>query len=372
MPITGGASMTDRAFTDTDRRHMARALRLARRGLYGTDPNPRVGCVLAREGRPVGEGFHARAGGAHAEIAALEAAGGKARGAECFVTLEPCNHHGRTGPCTEALVEAGVTAVVAAMSDPDPRVAGAGLDWLRRAGLDVRSGLMAEQAAALNPGYVSRHARGLPWVRVKLAASLDARTALASGESRWITGEAARADVQRLRARSSVILTGIGTVLADDSRLDVRIETPRQPARAVLDTRCRLPLGARLLERGGEVTVFCAETAEVTDALAGRARVEHVPAADGVDLAAVMRRLAALEMNEVHVEAGPRLAGALLAEGLVDELVLYLAPALLGHEGAPLAVIPGAGAMAERLEFEWRDVRRVGEDLRLTLRPKDR
>lgn len=359
-------------FSDADRRYMSRALQLARRGLYGTDPNPRVGCVLVRDGEVVGEGFHARAGGPHAEVVALQAAGEAARGAACYVTLEPCNHQGRTAPCTGALIEAGVTRVLAAAEDPDPRTAGAGLERLRMAGIAVQSELMSAEAEALNPGFFARHARGQPWVRVKLAASLDGCTALASGESRWITGEAARADVQRLRARSSVILTGIGTVLADDPRLDVRIETPRQPARVVLDTRCRLPVGARLLEGGGEVTVFCAEAADVPDALASRARVEHVPvAADGLDLAAVMRRLAALEMNEVHVEAGPRLAGALLAEGLVDELVVYLAPALLGHEGAPLAAIPGIGAMADRRAFDWHDVRMVGNDLRLILRPRN-
>lgn len=353
-----------------DRSFMARALRLAGRGLYGADPNPRVGCVLVRDGAVVGEGWHARAGEAHAEVMALEAAGASARGADCFVSLEPCNHTGRTGPCSEALIGAGVRRVLAATPDPDPSVEGGGLARLREAGIQVEEGVLAEEAEALNPGFFSRARRGRPWIRVKLAASLDGRTAVASGESRWITGEAARADVQRWRARASALLTGAGTLVADDPRLDVRIETPRQPARVVLDPSWRTPPDARLFESGGPVILFGMEGAAAPEALAGRARIETVAAADGrLDLAAVARRLAALEVNELQVECGPTLAGAWIRSGLVDELVLYLAPSLLGHEGRPLAGIPGIGTMADRLDWRWHEIRQVGSDLRLVLRP---
>lgn len=357
----------------TDREYMGRALRLARRGLYGTDPNPRVGCVLVRDGAVVGEGWHERAGGPHAEAAALEAAGQSARGADCFVTLEPCNHAGRTGPCSEALIEAGVRRVVAASEDPNPAVAGGGLARLREAGVEVASGLMAEEAEALNPGFFSRARRGRPWVRVKLASSLDGRTAMASGESRWITGQAARADVQRWRARASALVTGIGTVLADDPRLNVRIETPRQPARVILDAAFRTPPGARLFESGGAVMVVGAEGNEPPAELAARARTATVRGTAGrLDLAAVARSLAAQEMNELHVECGPALAGAWIKAGLADELVLYLAPSLMGHGARPLVEIPGTENMADRLDWRWHDCRRVGNDLRVILRPGDR
>lgn len=353
----------------SDRAHMARALELAGRGLFGTDPNPRVGCVLVRDGLVVGEGWHARAGGAHAERAALAEAGGAARGADCFVTLEPCNHTGRTGPCAEALIDAGVRRVVAATADPNPTVTGGGLARLTDAGIEVESGLMAGEAEALNPGFFSRARRGRPWVRLKLAASLDGRTALASGESRWITGEAARADVQRWRARASVLLTGSATVLADDPRLDVRIDTPRQPGRVILDSAFRTPPGARLFDTGGPVVVIGAEGAEAPAALADRARIERVPAAaGGLDLEAVVRRLAALEVNELHVECGPTLAGAWLQSGLADEVVLYMAPTLLGHEARPLAALPGIATMADRFDLAWHEARHVGNDLRLILR----
>jgi diaminohydroxyphosphoribosylaminopyrimidine deaminase/5-amino-6-(5-phosphoribosylamino)uracil reductase len=353
-----------------DRSCMARALELARRGLFGTDPNPRVGCVLVRDGEVVGEGWHARAGEAHAEAAALAAAGDAARGADCFVTLEPCNHAGRTGPCTDALIEAGVRRVAAATRDPNLAVAGGGLARLAEAGIRVESGLLADEAEALNPGFFSRARRRRPWVRLKLAASLDGRTALASGESRWITGEAARADVQHWRARASMLLTGSATVLADDPRLNVRLETPRQPMRVILDSSFRTPPGSRLFAAGGPVVVIGAEGAPAPDALAERARIERVPAATGggLDLPAVARLLAELEGNELHVECGATLAGAWLASGLVDEVVLYLAPAMLGHEGRSLAALPGIGTMADRLDLHWHEARRVGNDLRLVLR----
>lgn len=349
---------------------MARALCLARRGLFGTHPNPRVGCVLVREGRVVGEGWHERAGGPHAEAMALEAAGESARGADCFVTLEPCNHAGRTGPCSEALLGAGVRRVVVASEDPNPAVAGGGLARLRQAGVETQSGLLAGEAEELNVGFFSRARRGLPWVRVKLAASLDGRTGLASGASRWITGEAARADVQHWRARASALLTGIGTVEADDPRMNVRIVTPRQPERIILDAGFRTPPGARLFESGGRVVVFGAEGADAPGALAERATIETVPTRGGtLDLAAVARRLGELEVNELHLECGPTLAGAWIRAGLADELVMYLAPSMLGHEGRALAELPGIENMADRLDWRWHEVRRIANDLRLVLRP---
>jgi len=352
--------------------HMARALKLAARGLYSTDPNPRVGCVIASGETVLGEGWHERAGGPHAEVLALREAGAAARGATAYVTLEPCSHHGRTPPCADALLAAGLGRVVFAARDPNPRVNGGGAARLAAAGLEVQGGLLEAAARALNPGFFSRMERGRPWLRLKLAMSLDGRTALASGESRWITGAAARADVQRLRARAGAILTGSGTVLADDPRLDVRLPgVTRQPLRVVLDTELVTPLGARLLEPPGEVLVFTAATSAAAAALAARGvRVETVSRASaGLDLAAIMARLAALEVNELHVECGPRLAGTLLAAGLVDELVTYVAPALLGPAARPLVELPPLVDLAQRLEFEINDVRRIGPDLRLELRP---
>ncbi len=356
---------------------MARALRLAERGRYTTDPNPRVGCVLVRDGEVVGEGWHRRAGAPHAEIEALRAAGSAARGAACYVTLEPCCHHGRTPPCTEALIEAGVRRVVAAMEDPNPRVAGRGLARLRAAGIEITCGVLAEEAKRLNRGFVSRHRRGRPWVTAKLAASLDGRTALASGESRWITSAEARADVHRLRAAASAILTGIGTVLVDDPRLDARLEgeTVLQPLRVVVDSRLRMPAAARMLGLPGETLVAaCQVEADRRARLeAAGAVVWQAPARDGrVDLDALLAELGRREINEVLVEAGPRLNGALVEAGLVDEWVVYLAPCLLGDEGRGLFHLPGIAHMDERIELAWVEVRRVGPDLRLRLRPRDR
>jgi diaminohydroxyphosphoribosylaminopyrimidine deaminase / 5-amino-6-(5-phosphoribosylamino)uracil reductase len=355
-----------------DTRHMARALKLAARGLYTTEPNPRVGCVIASGATVLGEGWHERAGGPHAEVRALREAGAAARGATAFVTLEPCSHHGRTPPCVDALLAAGLHRVVFAARDPNPRVNGGGAARLVAAGLEVQGGLLEAGSRALNPGFFSRMERGRPWLRLKLAMSLDGRTALASGESRWITGAAARADVQRLRARAGAILTGSGTVLADDPRLDVRLPGMiRQPLRVLLDTGLVTPLGARLLEPPGEVLVFTAAASAAAAAMAARGvRVENVPRASaGLDLAAVMARLAALEVNELHVECGPRLAGSLLASGLVDELVTYVAPALLGPSARPLVDLPPLRDLGQRLEFRINDVRRIGPDLRLELRP---
>ncbi|MEY4762048.1 MAG: hypothetical protein RLZZ200_1904 [Pseudomonadota bacterium] len=365
--------MNEVDWSDVDRAMMRRALALAESGLYTTDPNPRVGCVIARDGEIVGEGFHARAGELHAEPGALLAAGDRARGATAYVTLEPCNHHGRTPPCTEALIAAGVARVVYAARDPNPRVSGAGEERLRRAGIDVASGLLAGESRELNCGFVKRMEQGLPFVRVKLAMSLDGRTALANGESRWITAETARKDAQRYRARSSAILTGIGTVLGDDPAMNVRLPgADRQPWRVVLDGQLRTPSGSRIVERDGQVLVFGTQddAARRTALEARSAVVEILPAVAGhIDLKAVLARLARLEMNEVWVEAGPRLAGAFVREGLFDELVVYVAPSLIGGDAMPLVQLPGIGRLDERLRLRYTDICQVGDDLRLTLRP---
>lgn len=353
---------------------MSRALQLARRGLYTTDPNPRVGCVIVAGGEVVGEGWHERAGGPHAEVAALAAAGARARGATVYVTLEPCCHHGRTPPCTAALIEAGVGRVVAAIRDPNPRVAGQGLEQLQAAGIAVDCGVMAAEATALNPGFIRRMADGRPFVRLKIAASVDGRTALASGESQWITGAAARRDVHCLRARSSAVLTGIGTALADDPRLtvrDVEFEVVRQPLRVVLDSGLRLLPDARMLGEAGETLVLTTAEGDDSALRAAGARVEHVESQGGrPGLTTVMHRLAELECNEVLVEAGARLNGALLAAGLVDEIVVYLAPVLLGDAGRGLFTLPGVKSMPDRPALALIDERRVGDDLRLVYKPE--
>jgi diaminohydroxyphosphoribosylaminopyrimidine deaminase/5-amino-6-(5-phosphoribosylamino)uracil reductase len=355
-----------------DCRHMARALQLARRGLYTTDPNPRVGCVIVRDREVVGEGWHERAGGPHAEVHALRAAGERARGATVYVTLEPCSHHGRTPPCADALIDAGVDRVVAAMADPNPQVATAGVARLREAGIAVELGVMEAQAEALNPGFLSRMRRGRPWVRAKLAASLDGRTAMASGESKWITGEAARDDVQRWRARSSAILTGIGTVLADDPRLDVRLPgADRQPMRVVVDSNLSMPTTARMLAVGGPVMVVTAnDDSGYAESLAGAgAEVMFLPAGQRtVDLVGLMDQLASREINEVHLEAGANLCGAMLVAGLVDEIVLYLAPHLMGSQARGLFNLPGLERLADRVALRLTDVRNVGDDLRVVAR----
>lgn len=365
--------------TESDARvAMSRALRLARRGLFTAHPNPRVGCVIERDGEIVGEGWHEYTGGPHAEVNALSSAGERARGATVYVTLEPCVHHGRTPPCTEALIAAGVARVVYAASDPNPRVAGAGEQCLRAAGIRVEGGLLAREAAALNRGFAMRMTRGRPWVRLKLATSLDGRTALADGRSQWITGEAARADGQRWRARSGAILTGVGTVLADDPALTVRLADLgsrfSQPRRIVLDSALRTPPTARLFAGGGDVHVMTAcEAPERRAALeAVGARVDRL-AADaqgGVGLADALAALAALEVNEVLVEAGPRLAGGLLGAGLVDELLVYMASHVLGSTGRGMFDLPPLEDMDARPEFELRELRAVGPDLRLRYAPR--
>ncbi|MDH4235103.1 MAG: bifunctional diaminohydroxyphosphoribosylaminopyrimidine deaminase/5-amino-6-(5-phosphoribosylamino)uracil reductase RibD [Gallionella sp.] len=358
-------------FTASDSRWMAQALRLAEQGLYGTSPNPRVGCVLVADGKIVGSGWHQRAGEPHAEVHALREAKDKARGAAAYVTLEPCNHQGKTPPCADALSAAGVARVVVAVQDPNPRVAGAGIAKLRASGISVDCGLMETEARELNAGFFSRMTRGTPWLRSKIAMSLDGRTALANGISKWITGEAARKDVQHWRARSCAVLTGIGTVLADDARLDVReIETGRQPLRVVLDSRLRMPLNARMLQ-GGNVLIYAAVCdLERISALEQRdATVCVLPDGNGqVDLSAALRDLAQRGCNEVLLEAGSTLNGALLRSGLVDELLLYIAPQLLGDMARGMAQLGELAELDQRIDLKWQDVRQVGNDLRITVK----
>ncbi|MCF7978105.1 MAG: bifunctional diaminohydroxyphosphoribosylaminopyrimidine deaminase/5-amino-6-(5-phosphoribosylamino)uracil reductase RibD [Chromatiaceae bacterium] len=362
---------------------MARAIRLAERGLYTTDPNPRVGCVLAKAGQIVGEGWHRRAGEPHAERLAIDAAGEAARGATAYVTLEPCCHHGRTPPCTDALLEAGVSRVVVGMEDPNPLVHGRGLERMRAGGVEVITGVLEDDCRALNPGFDKRMRLGLPFVRVKLAASLDGRTALANGESRWITSEAARTDVQWLRARSSAIVTGIGTLLADDPSLNVRLapelipaldvgEPVRQPLRVILDSALRLPLAAKMLPLPGATLVAtCVQDARrIAAATCAGAEVWVGPpdASGRVDLQALMRYLAKREINEVLIESGPTLAGAVVQQRLVDELVLYLAPHLMGSDARGLFQLGPLASMSERVPLDILDVRQIGTDLRLRAR----
>ena len=359
-------------FSVGDHRYMARALELARRGWYTTHPNPRVGCVIVNDDEIVGEGFHARAGEAHAEVEALKAAGEKARGATAYVTLEPCSHHGRTPPCADGLVRAGLKRVVAAMVDPNPRVAGQGLERLRAEGLQVEEGLLGFAARELNAGFIQRMTEGRPRVRVKLAASLDGRTAMASGESKWITGEAARADVQRLRAESSAIVTGLGTVLADDPSLNVRLEgMTRQPERIVLDPPLDTPPHAKLFSLEGTVRIFTlSNDGDKRRGLEDAGAIVETVAdndADALLLEAVLARLGELEHNDVLVEAGAKLAGQFLGRDLADELIVYQAPVMLGHAAKPLLALPGLEKLEDAMRFRLRDARRVGDDLKLTL-----
>jgi diaminohydroxyphosphoribosylaminopyrimidine deaminase / 5-amino-6-(5-phosphoribosylamino)uracil reductase len=357
-------------FTEAERRAMTRALELAARGLNTTHPNPRVGCVIVQGDRTVGEGWHERAGEPHAEIMALRAAGEQAADATAYVTLEPCSHFGRTPPCADALIQARVARVLFALEDPDPRVRGQGAERLRQAGVEVRSGLMQPEASELNAGFIKRMAEGRPWVRVKLAMSLDGRTALAGGASRWITGEAAREDVQLWRARSSALLTGVGTVLADDPRLDVRLgtEKPRQPLRVVLDSRLRTPPGARLFDSAGAVWIFTA-SADSARRAALEARGAHIEHEGRLDLEGVLARLGQAEMNELHVEAGATLSGELIRTGLADELLVYVAPMLLGPQARPLAELPLLTDLQAAPRFRLIETRPIGADLRLRLRP---
>ena len=363
-------------FSVVDAMHMAQALRLAERGLTTTHPNPRVGCVIAHGERVVGQGWHVRAGEPHAEVHALREAGEQACGATAYVTLEPCAHHGRTPPCADALIAAGVSRVVIAAEDPFPQVAGKGIAKLRAAGIAVESGLMREAAREINIGFFSRIERQRPWVRVKLAMSLDGRTALANGESKWITGEAARADGQRWRARSSAILTGAGTVLADNPQLTVRVPSTQDekpsvfPTRVILDRQLRTPAGSHVLDGQTPTLILHAAAAQVTDdRFAKVERIAMPEQGDALDLRAVLGLLAGRHCSELHVEAGPTLCGALFAAGLADELLLYIAPILLGDQARPLMHLPSLTEMTSRWSLRVVDQRQLGSDWRLLLRP---
>jgi len=359
--------------TADDYRWMARALELAERGLFTTTPNPRVGCVIVQDGEMVGEGWHHRAGEPHAEVHALAMAGERARGASAYVTLEPCSHHGRTPPCAEALVKAGVARVVAAMEDPNPLVAGRGLALLRDAGIDVVSGVQEAEARELNIGFVSRMIRGRPWLRLKAAATLDGKTALDNGVSQWITGDDARRDAHRWRARSCAVLTGIGTVRDDDPQLNVRaIPTERQPLRIVVDARLETPLNAKLLDGGPVLIAGAIDDAERVAALSRRgAEVLILPNTGGkVDLPALLLELGRRGINEVLAESGFKLNGSLLRENCVDELILYLAPTLVGDAARGLFNLPALTSLADKRQLAFHDIRQIGGDLRILARPR--
>ena len=358
-------------FSTADHEWMARALQLAERGLFSTTPNPRVGCVIVRDGVLVGEGWHQRAGEAHAEIHALQGAGSAACGATAYVTLEPCSHYGRTPPCAKALLEAGISRVVSAMQDPNPQVAGRGLAMLADAGVVVESDLLEAEARELNIGFVARMERGRPWVRLKAAASLDGKTALLDGQSQWITGESARLDGHRWRARACAILTGSGTVRDDDPQMTVRgVETTRQPFKIVVDSKLTLSPQARLFNGDSVLIVTAVEDAARCASLRARgADVLSLPDVTGrVDLYALMRELGRRGINEVHAEGGAGLNGALLASGLVDELLLYLAPCLLGNEARGLFSLPALASLGEKKNLSIHDVRPVDGDWRVQAR----
>jgi diaminohydroxyphosphoribosylaminopyrimidine deaminase / 5-amino-6-(5-phosphoribosylamino)uracil reductase len=354
-----------------DHAHMAHALRLAELGLFTTTPNPRVGCLIVNQNKIVGEGYHHKAGENHAEIEALNMAGEKARGATAYVTLEPCSHHGRTPPCTDALIKAGITRIVAAMQDPNPLVAGQGIEKLRAANIEVTLGVMENEARELNIGFVSRMKRNRPWVRMKIAASLDGKTALSNGQSQWITGPDARKDGHRWRARACAILTGIGTVRDDNPQLNVReIDTTRQPLRVIVDSQLQTPTDAKILI-GGNVLIACAiENESLAAPLRAKgAEIIVIPNASGkVELPQLLNELAKRGINELHVEAGYKLNGSLLREGLVDELLIYLAPCFLGDGAQGMANLTELVDLKNKLQLRIVDTRMVGGDLRLLAR----
>ena len=357
-------------FSVQDHAYMAQALRLAEKGLYSTHPNPRVGCVIVKDNDVIGEGWHEYAGGPHAEVHALAQAGSRAAGATAYVTLEPCCHHGRTPPCSEALIQAGIKEVIVAMEDPHFRVAGQGINQLTAAGIKVQTGLLQAEAAQLNPGFIRRMQTGRPYVRAKLAMSLDGRTAMASGESKWITSAAAREDVQRLRARCDAIMTGVGTVLADDPAMTVRdLEIRQQPLRVIMDTHLSTPTTAKMLKVPGKTLVMtCSAEDEIRVQLeqAG-AEVETLPfCGKTVDLEHVLVQLGKREINEVLLETGATLSGSMLQQGLIDELVIYMAPVLMGNAARGLFHLPGLESMADKIELQIQDIRAVGVDWRIT------
>jgi diaminohydroxyphosphoribosylaminopyrimidine deaminase/5-amino-6-(5-phosphoribosylamino)uracil reductase len=358
-------------FSTADHEFMGQALELAARGLYTTTPNPRVGCVIVRDGAVVGTGWHEKAGLPHAEVLALREAGERARGATLYLNLEPCSHHGRTPPCVDAIVAAGARRVVAAMQDPNPKVSGAGFAKLRAAGIAVDIGLMEDEARELNIGFVARMSRKRPWVRMKIAASLDGRTALANGKSQWITGETARADGHRWRARACAVLTGFGTVRDDDPQLNVRgVQTPRQPLKIVVDSKFETSPAARLLAGGNALVVGAVDDAKKIAALkTAGAEVAIIPNDRGkVELFQLMEELARRGLNEIHVEAGTRLNGSLLQAGVVDELLVYIAPSLIGDSGRGMFDLPELKDLSKATRLAIREVQRIGEDVRILAR----
>jgi len=367
--------MTQRSL---DHSFMARAIQLATRGLYTTQPNPRVGCVIVHNNEIVGEGFHQQAGGPHAEVYALKQAGSKAINATAYVSLEPCSHQGKTPPCSDALIDAGISRVVCAMQDPNPLVAGQGIKKLQDAGISVDCGILETDAEALNPGFIKRMKTGLPFVRVKLAMSLDGRTAMSSGESKWITGEAARTDVQRMRARSSAVLTGSGTVLADDPSMNVRISAaelgspiePHQPLRAIIDGQLKISSDSNIFKQQGECVVFTAVDKSQTKNFSAANVVSLSDTMGKVDLNKMMQYLGEQQVNEVHVEAGSELCGALLGLQLVDEIVIYMAPHIMGDSAKGLFHLPEIEAMSQRINLDIKEIRQIGKDWRITVLPQ--
>jgi len=360
------------SFNWFDHQCMARALQLARKGMNTTHPNPRVGCIISNDGQVVGSGWHKKTGEAHAEINALKSAGDKARGATAYVTLEPCNHSGRTPPCVDALINAKVARVVFALEDPNPQVNGSGSQRLLEAGIEVQSGLMAVEAEELNAGFLKRMRQGRPWLRIKLAQSMDGHIGLANGDSQWISGPESRADVQNWRARSDVILTGIGTVLADNPSLNVRnSENARQPARVIVDSQWRMPANAQLLGLPGKVVIAGLDKNIIPDTLKKTdAECIALPALEGrVDMKALLIELGKRGFNEIQVEAGATLCGTLIQQRLVDELVIYQAPIILGGGAVSPFAAPRLDNMQDRVHLEWVDSRRIGKDLRLRLKP---
>ena len=365
------------AFTALDHSYMARALQLARRGWYTTHPNPRVGCVLVKADGIVGEGWHQQAGQAHAEVNAINDAADNARDSHAYITLEPCTVTGRTPPCTDALLQAGINKVTVAMEDPNQDVLGQGLQLLSEKGIETRVGLMQAQAEALNRGYCKRQRDSMPWLRIKMAQSLDGRTAMQDGDSKWISCEASRRDVQFLRAQSACVLSGIDTVLMDDPSLNVRLaleDLPGatfvpHPVRVILDSDLRMPVDAKLLSMPGQVSVFtaCADKAKIAALKAKNVDIINIAKTEnGLDLRVVLEELAARGINEVQVEAGARVCGAFIAAGLVDELVCYLSPFMLGDSARALAHLPSISSMQQRLSLDLVDMRKLGSDLRLT------
>ena len=362
------------SITGRDLERMSRAIQLAEKPVFSPHPNPRVGCVIVNNGQIIGEGFHEYAGGPHAEINALSQTGEQARDSTVYVSLEPCCFHGRTPPCVDALIKAQVKKVFIAMLDPNPKVAGKGVALLEDAGIEVETGLLVEQALALNKGFIQRMTKGRPWVRCKIAMSLDGRTAMANGESQWITGKAARQDVQVLRAKCDAILTGIGTVLADNPRMTVRNITAehsklRQPLRVVVDSQLKVKPGMNICQEPGDV--FVATLSEDEVHCGDNISIKKIQAStSGVDLLSLLEELAKQEINEVQVEAGATLNGTLLREGLIDELVIYMANSIMGDSARGLFALPELQSMKDKIKFSCQDIRQVGEDFRFTLQPE--